>query len=78
MVLHLEYLSIFVRQYYIYNCYLNIADIYSIDKFYKSAITHYMFAKEALHKSNIEDIDIFVPVQSVGGEIVVNIAVIAE
>ena len=43
----------------IYNCYLNIADIYSIDKFYKGAITHYMFAKEALHKSNIEDIDIY-------------------
>ena len=43
----------------IYVCYLNIANIYAIDKFYKGAITHYMFAKEVLEESNIEDIDVY-------------------
>ena len=43
----------------IYTCYLNIADIYVLDKFYKGALTHYMFAKEVLDESNIEDADIY-------------------
>ena len=43
----------------IYNCYVSIGDIYELDKFYKGALTHYMFAKEVLEESNIEDGDIY-------------------
>ena len=39
----------------IYNCYVSIGDIYALDKFHKGALTHYMFAKEVLEESNIED-----------------------
>ena len=43
----------------IYNCYVSIGDIYGLDKFHKGALTHYMFAKEVLEESNIEDGDIY-------------------
>ena len=43
----------------IYNCYVSIGDIYGLDKFHKGALTHYMFAKELLEESNIEDGDIY-------------------
>lgn len=43
----------------IYNSYLNIGNIYMLDKFYKGALTHFMFAKEVLDESNIEDADIY-------------------
>lgn len=43
----------------IYNCYVSIGDIYALDKFHKGALTHYMFAKEVLEESNIEDGDIY-------------------
>ncbi|WP_455537693.1 helix-turn-helix domain-containing protein [Terrisporobacter sp.] len=43
----------------IYKCYLNIGDIYTLDKFYKGALIHYMFAKEVLEESSIEDGDIY-------------------
>ena len=43
----------------IYNCYVSIGDIYELDKFHKGALTHYMFAKEVLEESNIEDGDIY-------------------
>ena len=43
----------------IYNCYVNIGDIYVLDSFYKAALTHYMFAKEVLDESNIEDGDVY-------------------
>ena len=43
----------------IYTCYVNIGDIYALDKFYKGALTHFMFAKEVLEESNIEDVDIY-------------------
>ena len=44
---------------YIYNSYVNIGNIYMIDKLYKAALTHFMFAKEVLDESNIEDTDIY-------------------
>lgn len=43
----------------IYNCYVSIGDIYTLDKIYNGALTHYMFAKEMLEESNIEDGDIY-------------------
>lgn len=43
----------------IYNCYVNIGNIYMLDKFYKGALTHFIFAKEVLDESNIEDADIY-------------------
>ena len=43
----------------IYNSYVNIGNIYMLDKFYKGALTHFMFAKEVLDESNIEDADIY-------------------
>lgn len=43
----------------IYNSYVNIGNIYMLDKFYKGALTHFMFAKELLDESNIEDADIY-------------------
>ena len=43
----------------IYNCYVSIGDIYGLDKFHKGALTHYMFDKEVLEESNIEDGDIY-------------------
>lgn len=43
----------------IYNSYLNIGNIYMLDEFYKGALTHFMFAKEVLDESNIEDVDIY-------------------
>ena len=43
----------------IYNSYVNIGNIYILDKFYKGALTHFMFAKEVLDESNIEDADIY-------------------
>ena len=43
----------------IYNSYVNIGNIYMLDKFYKGALTHFMFAKEILDESNIEDADIY-------------------
>ena len=43
----------------IYNCYVSIGDIYGLDKFHKGALSHYMFAKEVLEESNIEDGDIY-------------------
>lgn len=43
----------------IYNSYVNIGNIYMLDRFYKGALTHFMFAKEVLDESNIEDADIY-------------------
>ena len=43
----------------IYNSYVNIGNIYMLDEFYKGALTHFMFAKEVLDESNIEDVDIY-------------------
>lgn len=43
----------------IYNSYVNIGNIYMLDEFYKGALTHFMFAKEVLDESNIEDADIY-------------------
>lgn len=43
----------------IYNSYVNIGNIYMLDKFYKGALTHFMFAKEVLDESNIEDGDVY-------------------
>lgn len=43
----------------IYNSYVNIGNIYMLDKFYKGALTRFMFAKEVLDESNIEDADIY-------------------
>lgn len=43
----------------IYYCYMNIANIYMIEKYYKGALTHYMFAREVLDESNIEDADVY-------------------
>ncbi|MEG0180300.1 MAG: helix-turn-helix transcriptional regulator [Terrisporobacter sp.] len=43
----------------IYECYINIANIYMIEQYYKGALTHYMFAQEVLNESNIEDADIY-------------------
>lgn len=43
----------------IYNSYVNIGKIYMLDEFYKGALTHFMFAKEVLDESNIEDVDIY-------------------
>lgn len=43
----------------IYNSYVNIGNIYMLDSFYKGALTHFMFAKEVLDESNIEDVDIY-------------------
>ena len=43
----------------IYDCYVNIGTIYDLDNFYKGALTHFMFAKEVLDESNIEDTDIY-------------------
>ena len=43
----------------IYNSYVNIGNIYMLEEFYKGALTHFMFAKEVLDESNIEDVDIY-------------------
>ena len=43
----------------IYSSYVNIANIYMLDKFYKGALTHFMFAKEVLDESDIEDADVY-------------------
>ena len=43
----------------IYKCYVNIANIYMLEEYYKGALTHFMFAKEVLDDSNIEDSDIY-------------------
>ncbi len=43
----------------IYTIYSKIADIYMKDKFYKFALSHYMFAKEALDESNQENKNIY-------------------
>lgn len=46
-------------KYGIYNCYVNIGKIYIIDEFYKGALTHFMFAKDALEEGDIEDAGIY-------------------
>ncbi len=43
----------------IYNSYMNIGNIYILDEFYKGALTHFMFAKEVLDESNIDNIDLY-------------------
>lgn len=43
----------------IYESYINIGKIYMLEGYYKGALTHFMFAKEVLSDSNIEDADIY-------------------
>lgn len=43
----------------IYECYVNIGNIYMLEGYYKGALTHFMFAKEVLDESNIEDADVY-------------------
>lgn len=57
----------------IYNSYVNIGIIYMLDKFYKGALTHFMFAKEVLEESNIEDADIYKELYSKISECYINL-----
>lgn len=43
----------------VFKCYLNIGRIYSIEKFYKGAISHFNFAEEILNEINVEDINLY-------------------
>lgn len=47
------------EKYNMYNSYVNIGNIYMLDKLYKVALTNFMFAKDILDESNIEDTDIY-------------------
>ena len=43
----------------IFQCYMNIANIYFEDKFYQVALTNYYFAKEILDEINVDDPDTY-------------------
>ncbi len=43
----------------IFQCYMNIANIYFQDKFYQVALTNYYFAKDILDEINIDDPDTY-------------------
>ena len=43
----------------IFQCYVNIANIYLQDKIYQVALTNYYFAKEILDEINIDDPDTY-------------------
>ncbi|MEG1287487.1 MAG: helix-turn-helix transcriptional regulator [Clostridium sp.] len=43
----------------IFNCYLNIGNVYMVEEFYKGAISHFNFAEEVLSETNIEDKNIY-------------------
>ena len=43
----------------IFQCYMNIANIYFEDKFYQVALTNYYFAKEILDEINVDEPDTY-------------------